>query len=100
MRSGTAQRTGFDLTGVGGHGQVGNGGVFGLTAAVRNNAGVTGAFGHLNGFQRLGQGADLVDLDQDGVGNPFFNAFFEDFAVGDEQIVADDLDFVAQFCRS
>ena len=34
---------------------------------MRADGGVTGLVGHLDGLQRLGHGADLVQLDQDGV---------------------------------
>jgi hypothetical protein len=33
--------------------------------------------GHLDGLQRLGEGADLVDLDQDRVGDAALDAFLE-----------------------
>ena len=57
-----------------GHGQVGDGGVFGLAGAVGDDGGVAGAVGHLDGVQGLGQGADLVDLDEDGVGDAQLDA--------------------------
>ena len=57
---------------------------------------IAGSFGHFDGFQGFRKGADLVDLDQDGVGNSFFDPFLEYFGVGDEQVVTDNLDALAQ----
>ena len=73
-RSVAAGRTGLDLAGVGDQRNIGDGGVFGLTGAVGDHGGITGPVGHLDGVQGLGQGADLVDLDEDGVGNPLLEA--------------------------
>src|SRR5690606_12486056 len=39
---GTAQRTGLDLAGCSGHGQIGNRGVLGFPGTVRNHRGVAG----------------------------------------------------------
>ena len=64
---GTAGSTGLDLAGVQRHGQIGNGGVLGLTGAVRADGGVTGLVSHLDGFQSFGNRADLVQFDQDRV---------------------------------
>src|SRR5690606_5951061 len=44
---GTAQRAGLDLTCGSPHRQIGNGVVFGFTAAVRDHRGVAGSLGHL-----------------------------------------------------
>src|SRR5260370_37487750 len=42
-------------------------------------------------MKRFGQGADLVDLDQDGVGDPSLDSLFQTSDIGDEQVVADKL---------
>ncbi len=78
---GPAQGTGLDLTGVGCYGQVGDGCVFGFTRPVGDHRGVAGAFSHFNCFQRFGQGSDLVDLDQDRVGDALFDPFFQDLVL-------------------
>ncbi len=52
--------------------------------------------GDFDGFQRFAQRADLVDFDEDGVGRAFRDATAQAFGVGDEDIVADDLDGLAQ----
>src|SRR5690606_18738306 len=90
-----AQRAGPDGGGGGGHGDVGDGGVLGLARTVRDHGRVLRRVGHGDGLQGLGEGADLVDLDQDGVGGAAVDAFLEDLRVGDEQVVAHPLDLVA-----
>jgi hypothetical protein len=72
---GTRQRTGLDLHRISGHRDVGDGGVFGFAGAVRDHRGVARALGHLDGGEGFGQRADLVDLDQDGVGDALADAF-------------------------
>ena len=59
---GAAQRTGLDLAAVGGHGDVGDGGVLGLARAVAGDGGVAVTVGHVDGVQGLAQRADLVHL--------------------------------------
>jgi len=49
------------------------------------------AIGHLNGFQRLRERSDLVDLDQDRVGHAELDALRQELRVGDEKVVADQL---------
>ena len=75
---GAAGRAGLDLAGVGGHREVGDERIFGFARAVRDHRRVAGARRHLHGFERLGQRADLVDLDQDRVGDAFVDAALED----------------------
>ena len=86
---GAAGSTSLDLAGVQRDGDVGNGGILGLAGTMGDNSGVTGAVRHLDGVERLSQGADLVDLDEDRVGNLLLNAGGEAGNVGDEQVVAD-----------
>ena len=62
---------------------------------MRDDGGVASAVGHLDGVQGLGQGADLVDLDQDGVANLLLNAGSQTLHVGHEQVVANQLHAVA-----
>ncbi len=64
---------------------------------MRDDGRVAGALGHLDGIEGLGEGADLVDLDQDRVGDAFIDAFLENFGVGDEQVIAYQLDAIPQF---
>ena len=62
---------------------------------MRDHGGVAGAVGHLDGVQSLGQGADLVDLDEDGVADLLLDAHLQALHVGDEQVVAHQLHLVA-----
>ena len=59
---GAAQRAGLDLSAVGGHGDVGDGGVLSLARAVAGNGSVAVTVGHVDGIQGLAQRADLVHL--------------------------------------
>lgn len=93
----TAHRTSFDLACSGTNSQVGNGSVFSFARTVRDNSGVASVFRHLDSSQSFGQRTDLVELDQDGVSDAFFDAFFQDLGVGYEQVVTNQLDFVAQY---
>ena len=52
--------------------------------------------GQLDRLERLGERADLVDLDEDGVGDPALDALLQALHVGDEQVVADELHPVAE----
>ena len=63
----------------------------GFARAMRHHGGIAGAMRHVDGGERLGQRADLVDLDEDRIGDPFLDAAREAFDVGDEQVVADEL---------
>jgi len=54
------------------------------------------ALGQLDGLQRLRQRADLVDLDEDGIGHAAADALLQDGGVGDEEIVAHELHARAQ----
>ena len=92
---GPAGRPGLDLAGVGGHGDVGDGGVLGLARAVADDRAVLVALGHLDRVEGLGQGADLVDLHQDAVGDRLVDPLLEPPGVGDEEVVADELAGVA-----
>ena len=53
----------------------------------------------LDGFDGLGQRTDLVEFDQQGIGGFFLDRPADTLGVGDQQVVADDLDLVAQFFR-
>src|SRR5450756_666802 len=89
------RRTGLELAGVGGYGEVRDGDVLGLATTVRDHRGVAVALGKGHGVEGLGQGADLVELDQQGVRGLQLDALGEADRVGDEQVVADDLRLVA-----
>ena len=63
---------------------------------MAHDGGVAGAVCHIHGIQSLGQGPDLVDLHQDGVGQSLADPGRQTGRIGDEQVVADDLATIAQ----
>ena len=79
---GSRQGAGFDLAAIGGDREIGDGGVLGLAGTVRHHRGVAGLVGHFHGGQRLGQRADLVDLDQDRVGEATLDTLAEGIKAG------------------
>ena len=85
---------GLDLAGVGGNGEVGDEGVAGLAAAVRDDRVEPGSVRHLDRVEGFGQRADLVEFDQDRVARLLLDSPCQTLSVGDEQIVADQLDLV------
>ena len=93
---GTAGSTGLDLAGVQSNSQVGDGGVLGLAGTVRGDSSVASLVSHLDGLQGLGDGADLVQLNQDSVAAAQGDALGQTLGVGDEQVVANQLDLAAQ----
>ena len=62
---------------------------------MAHDASVTGLLGSLDGLERLGERADLVDLDQNRVGGAQLDALLEALGVGDEQVVAHQLHLIA-----
>jgi len=94
---GAAQGAGFDLATVGGDGDVGNGRVFGFTGAMAQDSSVAIGLGQLDGVEGFGEGTDLVDFHQDGVGGAGVDAFLEELDVGDEEVIANELYFTAEF---
>ena len=68
--------------------------------AVGDDGAVARALGQLDGLERLGQRADLVDLDEDRVGEPLADALLQDRRVGDEEVVAHELHARAEPPRS
>jgi hypothetical protein len=92
----TRQRTGFDLTGAGRDRKVGNCRIFRFTRAVRNHGCVTGLLRHSDGGKRFGQTANLVQFDQNRVSHVRLDTVAQDFGIGDEQIVANELNTFAK----
>ena len=52
--------------------------------------------GHVDRIERLGERADLVQLDEDGVGGVLLDALGEALRIGDEQVVANEVDLAAE----
>ncbi len=66
---------------------------------MRHHRGVTVALGDRDRLQRLGQRADLVDLDQQRIRQTLADAHFEALRVGHEQVVTHQLHALADLCR-
>ena len=94
-----AGRAGLDLAGIGRHGQVGDERVFRFAGAVRNHRSVVGVRGQPHRLQRFGQRADLVHLDENRVADALLDALLQTLSVGDEEVVADQLDLLAERVR-
>ena len=62
---------------------------------MAHDASVAGLLGSLDGLERLGERANLVDLDQDRIGGAQLDALLEALGVGDEQVVAHQLHLIA-----
>src|SRR6266851_7747197 len=80
-------------------GQVCDRGVFGLAGAVRDHSRITRSPRGVDGVQGLCEGADLVDLDQDGVRDPLLDPLLKPVDVGDEEVVAHELDLASKAIR-
>ena len=84
-------RTDFDLPGPGGDRQIGDRRVFGFAATRRNDRPVTCIDRQTHRFECLHKPSDLIQLDQDGVGDSFVDAARKALGIGDKQVVADEL---------
>ncbi len=62
---------------------------------MRDDGAVTGLLRHLDRLEGFGQGADLIEFDQNGVANPLIDPPLQNGGVGHEQIVTDQLDAIA-----
>src|SRR5450631_1191578 len=83
-----ADGAGFDLTYACGHRKISDESVFRFAGAVRHDGGIAVAAAEIDGFEGLGERADLVDLDENGIGCTLFNAALQALDVGDEKIIA------------
>src|SRR5262245_25189411 len=93
---GAARRSGFDLTGGGADGEVGDRRVFGLAGAVRDDRRVACVGGHPHRVERLGDGADLIQLHQQRVADLVVDPLLENRRIGHEHVVADELYAIAE----
>ena len=88
---GTGRGTGLDLTGTETNSDVSNGDILGLTGAVGDHDTPAVGVGVLGGLDRLGQGTDLVDLQEKGVAGLELNGLLNAQRVGDSQVITDNL---------
>lgn len=84
---GAGRRTGLDLSGSQTHNDVGNGHILGLTGAVGHHNTPVGGVGVLGRLDRLGQGTDLVDLEEQSIARLQFNGLLDADRVGDGQVI-------------
>lgn len=64
----------------------------GLTRAVRGHDTPTVGLGELDSLDGLGNGTDLVDLEEEGVAGLLLGGGADTGRVGDEEVVTDNLD--------
>ena len=92
---GSRRRASLDLSAVGCDREIGDRRVLGLTGAMRHDSRVAVRLRQCDSIQRFGERSDLVDLDQDRVRRLLLDALRETHRVRHEQVVADDLELVA-----
>lgn len=79
----TARGTGLDLSDTEGDDEVGDGGVLGLSRTVGDHDPPSIGLGELGSGDRLGDGADLVDLEEEGVAGLLLDGGLNTEGVGD-----------------
>jgi len=89
LRSGGS--TSLDLAGTETDNDVSNGDILSLTRAVRNHDTPVGTEGVLGSLDGLGDGTDLVDLEEKGVASLGLNGLLDESGVGDGQVVTNNL---------
>lgn len=80
----TTARSGLDVTGPRRHGEIGDRRVFCLSRTVRDEAVIAVFRGKLDGVQRLGQRANLVELYEDRVADALLDSLRENGRFGAE----------------
>mmetsp|Transcript_21217 Transcript_21217/g.37799 ORF Transcript_21217/g.37799 Transcript_21217/m.37799 type:complete len:512 (-) Transcript_21217:122-1657(-) len=85
---GAAGRAGLDLPGGQAHREVGDEGVLGLARAVGGHDAPARGLGHAHGLDGLGDGADLVHLEQQRVAVLALDGLLHARGVGDQQVIA------------
>src|SRR3546814_15132863 len=84
----TLFRSGLDLSAVGGDGKIGNGRILRLARPMRHHRRIPRAMRRLDRLQRLAARPDLVDLDEQRIGEAPADAVAQPRRIGDEKIVA------------
>lgn len=92
LRSGGS--TGLDLTSSETNSNVGNGDILSLTGSVRDHDTPASGVGVLGSLDRLGEGTDLVDLEEKGVASLELDSLLDAKRVGDSQVITDNLDIL------
>src|SRR5262245_56336528 len=94
-----ARRSRLDLARVCRHRDVRDRHILGLATAVADDGRQPVALGQLNGVQRFAERADLVHLDENAVPGLLVDASLQPLDIGNEQVVANQLDLAAQLDR-
>ena len=89
---GTGRSTGLDLAGTETDSNVSNGDILGLTGAVGDHDTPAVGVGVLGGLDGLGESADLVDLEEEGVARLELNGLLDAQGVGNGQVITDNLE--------
>lgn len=84
--------TGLDLSGAQTDNNIGNGHILGLTGAVGDHDTPASAESILGGLDGLGDGTDLVDLEEKSVARLELNGLLDELRVGDGQIITNNLE--------
>ena len=91
-----AKRAGLDLTCAGANRKVRDESILGFPGTMRNDRAIVGFLCHRHRLQRFGHCADLIQLNEDCVGDPVVDALSENLWIGNEVVVADQLQPVAE----
>ena len=86
----------FNLSAAHGHREVGHERVLGLAGTVGDDETPARPTAEMDGGDSLGHGADLVEFDQRRIAGLLLDRPGDEAGVGDQVVVADDLDLVAQ----
>ena len=70
--------------------------IFGFAGTMRHDGAIAGMLGKQDCVDSLGEGADLVGLDQNRIGAFLGDAALQELDIGDKQIIANQLDAVTQ----
>ncbi len=85
----SAARTRLDVARARRYGQIGDECVLRFTGAVRNEAAVVAPAGQFDRIQRLCNRPNLIELDQNRVGDSLLNSFLENSRVSAKDVIAD-----------
>src|SRR5437762_14019045 len=89
---GAAGGAGLDLPGGGRDGEISDEGVLGFSGAVGNDGVVASFAGQLDGVDGFRDAANLVQLDENGVGDAFLDAAGKTGCGCGDEVVANELD--------
>lgn len=91
-----ARGTTLDLTGAEAANEIADEVILGLATSVRNHDTPASSLRHVASLNRLGNGADLVDLEKESVAKFLVDTRLHSLGVRHEEIIADNLDLVAE----